>query len=162
MRLPVIIWLDMYDSFDKVGPDATMRVAWLGGLIARARVEGPAAIDIAEIEQSVIQDMMWIYRSVRSLWSTKEDIVLEATYQQLRAGTIDHLRAAQFARADRQFRIQAQRSRVEEKADAAAIFRASPGEHRARRIEPAQQGEAQGRVRLRRLRAAALRLDDEI
>ena len=47
-------------------------------------------------------------------------------------------------------------------ADAGAIRRAAPARHRAPRHQPAQPGEAQGHVRLRRLRPAAVLVRDQI
>src|SRR3546814_1414966 len=51
---------------------------------------------------------------------------------------------------------------MEKAPDARAICGAARGGYRARRLQSAQQGEAQGRLRLRRLRPAAIFLRDQI
>ena len=116
LGLPVAMWLALYQSCAKVGQETTTTVAHLGVILAGNQVvfknrealradpaQAPAVRAMLEdlaspqTEQAIASNINDLYTTAREMWHDEEEIVLDATYQLLRSGQLDHFGAARAA-----------------------------------------------------------------
>ncbi len=71
--------------------------ATLGVFLMASSARENSSVSFIGSREPIKSELNQLYRAARTQWHDEEEIVLDATYQVLRDGTIDHAQAAQIA-----------------------------------------------------------------
>jgi hypothetical protein len=118
LSLPAEVWIALYRSLHTLGRRATVQVTWLGMALARQQllftVQGALhsaeteernghviheTLRVPETYQNVDRAFDKLYNAMQAQWHDEAEIVLDATYQLLKGGRLDHFGAARVAQA---------------------------------------------------------------